>query len=409
MLDDSQSKVNSSSMRVFHIWARWRPEQCGISDYLNRLLPALRELGVDVSLLSCTQDQDKPTAHYAEIPLCLGSTWGFRAAWRALAILKREYPEIVHVQYVATGYGRGFALLWLYLAAQQACPSSRWVTTFHEVSRPALFRGAHKLGFDRLAFRALVASSASVITTNSSYAEIVARARRGRGQSKLDVHVIPIGSNIPQVHTTNASELRRRYGLTPQDIVFSYFGLFRRGKGLPYLLQAFAMVIKRIPNARLLLIGNVRPEDGPTYQQLTQECQELGIGESIIWAQGLTAEDISSLLQVTDVYVLPFRDGFNLNSTSFTTAVVHHLPIVTTQGPQSPTEFVDGESLLLVEPRNAQALAKAMQAVATSPELRDRLRRSMATLASQFDWDRIALRTLDVYRSVLNLRADGAR
>ena len=396
-------------MQVFHIWARWRPEQCGISDYLNCLIPVLRELVVDVSVLSCIQNEDELPACHSEIPLRLGAVWGFRSAWRALTILKKERPDIVHVQYVATSYRRGLALLWLYLTGKQACPSSRWVTTFHEVSRPVLFRGARRLGFDRLAFRALVANSASVITTNSSYAEVIARAVQGRGWSKPDVHVIPIGSNVPRAYATNAAQVRRRYDLALEDMVFSYFGLFRGGKGLPYLLQAFAIVAEHVPNARLLLIGNVRPEDGPTYQRLNQECQELGIEESVVWVRGLPAEDVSSLLWTTDVCVLPFRDGFNLNSGSFATAAVHHLPIVTTLGSHSPSEFVDGESLLLVEPRNAQALAKAMQAVATSPELRDRLRRSMATLSSQFEWDRIAFRTLDVYRSLLNLRGDGAR
>lgn len=53
----------------------------------------------------------------------------------------------------------------------------------------------------------------------------------------------------------NRSELRNKYGFDEADKIILFCGRIAEEKGLPYIIEAFKLLIKRIPAARLLVIG----------------------------------------------------------------------------------------------------------------------------------------------------------
>jgi glycosyltransferase involved in cell wall biosynthesis len=58
---------------------------------------------------------------------------------------------------------------------------------------------------------------------------------------------------------------------------------------------------------------------------------------------------------------------------------------------------VAGEAAFLVDPEDEAALAGALERVATSPALRDDLRRRGKARAARFTWERAARETLEVF------------
>ena len=73
----------------------------------------------------------------------------------------------------------------------------------------------------------------------------------------------------------------------------------------------------------------------------------------------------------------------------------HGVPIVTTRGPMTDDAFVDCDNVLLVEPRDPAALARALGSVMQDDGLRQRLRAGVTKLAHEWlSWDEAIARTV---------------
>src|SRR5690606_30932563 len=206
--------------------------------------------------------------------------------------------------------------------------------------------------------------------------------------------VIPPPPLVPMSPPDEASRRRGRELLqfSEDALVFAYFGRLYRGKGLETLIDAFAIVRKTVPAARLAIIGgavSVQLEDAWKVESLHERAQGLGVADAISWTGEFPFDsDAGSLyLRAADAAVLPFDEGAALNNSSIAACAAHGLPIVTTRGRSIEADFVDGENTLLVPATDSQALAAAMTRLATQPELRARLRTGVEALeARHFSW-----------------------
>jgi 2-deoxystreptamine N-acetyl-D-glucosaminyltransferase/2-deoxystreptamine glucosyltransferase len=81
-------------------------------------------------------------------------------------------------------------------------------------------------------------------------------------------------------------------------------------------------------------------------------------------------------------------------------ALAHGMPIITTWPQGSVPQLRDGENVLLVPPQDPQALGAAILRLADDVALRRRLQAGARALAAEFDWRRIAARTLEVYHAL---------
>lgn len=91
-------------------------------------------------------------------------------------------------------------------------------------------------------------------------------------------------------------------------------------------------------------------------------------------------------------------EGFGL---VFLEAMAHGLPVISTTVSAIPETVVDGETGWLVPPRDAEAIARALRAALTDPQVRRaRGANGRARLEAQFTVEAMAERTLAVYHSV---------
>jgi glycosyltransferase involved in cell wall biosynthesis len=110
--------------------------------------------------------------------------------------------------------------------------------------------------------------------------------------------------------------------------------------------------------------------------------------------------DVERLLERASVLVAPCeREGFGLAAAE---AMAFGRPVVAAAGGALLDLVTDGETGLLVPPRDAPALRAAVERLLADPDLRERLGRAGRAVARErFGWDSVTERTLGIYEDAL--------
>ena len=268
------------------------------------------------------------------------------------------------------------------------------VTTFHDLRFPYLFP---KAGAARdWIVRRLARVSAGVVVTNQEDA------------NQLGAHthktLIPIGSNVTVTDETGA-DARTFLGAEPDAMVLAFFGFVNRSKGLEEVLAAMAALREQGVTAYLLMVGERLGTSDPTNAAYAATIDtliaEYGLGEQVAWTGYADDADVRGYLASADAVVMPFRDGASYRRSSMIVALHHGAAVVTTRPAVDVPAFRDGENLLLVPPRDSQALTRALYRLYNNPSLRRQLRQGALELNTVFSWAHIVTRYQAFYRQVV--------
>lgn len=169
------------------------------------------------------------------------------------------------------------------------------------------------------------------------------------------------------------------------DPVFLYVGRLLEAKGLRELAVAARLLKKRLPAARLRLLG---PEErGPGAVPLAEilAWQQEGILEYLG-----AASDVRPHLADASVVVLPSRrEGL---PTALLEAMAVGRPLIATDVPGCREVVLNGQNGLLVPPKDPEALAEAMQAILRDPALLRKMAAAGRDLArTTFNAESVAL------------------
>lgn len=367
-------------MRVAIICGSYPPVVCGVADYTISLAKAVSAHDVDVDIWTTEGLHTRSVQGVSARGAFTG--WAVRDVRRGFLQIRQARPDLVHIQFPAEVYHGAFGIHILpCLLRRTGIPV---VTTLHEYCQ-APWGG-------RLKQLVNVFFSHYVIVTNQQDELLLSRWAGSK------IVRIPIGSNIP-VYTTAMSreDIKKKFVQNPATRWILFFGFVRPGKGIETLLEAFAQF--RRPELRLVFAGP--PPEREYRSILDSMAEKLKIKESVIWLGYLSPDDISLVFQASSMAVLPFVDGATERRGSLLSALQHGLPVVTTQGPFTPSLFRDGVNMSVVDTLEPGEIADRMRRLLDEPEYADTLRRGALDVAAGFEWSSIAESTIEVYRETL--------
>ena len=147
-------------------------------------------------------------------------------------------------------------------------------------------------------------------------------------------------------------------------------------KGYEFALRAFARLRERIPGLRVDIVG-----DGDLREGLEAQSRELGLEETVRFLG--QRNDVHARMRGFDCYVLSsVVEGM---PNALLEAMALGRPVVTTSAGGSAEVVVDGESGMVVPPKDADALADAIERVLREELLAERLSRgAVARVRSHF-------------------------
>lgn len=175
--------------------------------------------------------------------------------------------------------------------------------------------------------------------------------RQLKQETGLDSKVVYNSIDIERFHPgLDGSNIRNRYGLGQGPIIV-YVGRISPYKGVHLLIQAFGLVRQEIPNAKLLIVGK---HTFPDYSRKLREMAD----DSVIFAGYVSDEELPYYYAACDLYATAtLWEGFNL---PLAEAQACGKPVVAFNLGPHPEVVSDGETGLLVPPRDTDALAEAV-------------------------------------------------
>jgi glycosyltransferase involved in cell wall biosynthesis len=160
--------------------------------------------------------------------------------------------------------------------------------------------------------------------------------------------------------------------------------------GVATALHAFTLVRIKVPDARLSIAGG-----GPEKERLLALASTLGISQSVTFTGCLDRDEVADLCRSADVLLNPSLADNSPNSVL--EALACGLPVVSTCVGGVPYIVVDGVSALLVNPGDADGMAKALTRVLRDANLARALRAGGAAAVQKHTWTSIRPRLREIY------------
>jgi glycosyltransferase involved in cell wall biosynthesis len=374
--------TEQNSIRVLH-FLNSPHTPGGVEEHARSLVAALPVDRFEITLVcpSTSYDIFKPLAgprrHVVRLDLHKLSQVG--AMRRLISIFLDRGIEVAHShQFCAT----------MFLAPLAKACGVPWVIETTHV-REAWRRGWLKKSYlpDRLVYR-MVDRFIAVSKANQRHLLEHKHCHPSR------VLLIYNGRDLNHYHSDYLSSLATRalYRIGPSDLLLVHVGRLEPQKGHRVLLAALLQIRRRIPNVKLLLVG-----EGTLQEQLREESERLGLHESVVFAG--FQRDVRNFLQAADLVILPsLWEGMPLVAIE---AAAMGKAMVATAVDGTPEVVIDGQTGLLVPPNDVQELAAAVVALGGD----DRRRREMGAAARsliqrQFSLERQVHLTAQLYQEM---------
>ena len=183
--------------------------------------------------------------------------------------------------------------------------------------------------------------------------------------------------------STKRQEMRRQIGLE-NEFTIGHVGRFNQPKNHPFLLDIFTSLLKKEPDAVLLLVGG-----GEGMPKIQAKAQELGIAERVRFLG--VRSDVADLMQAMDVFVFPsLYEGLPVTMVE---AQASGLPCIISD--KVPPECILTEGLVNIMPLSASPEAWAEKILAMRAVLRTDRRDEIA--AHGFDITTEAVKLQEFY------------
>lgn len=188
-------------------------------------------------------------------------------------------------------------------------------------------------------------------------------------------------------------DLRSQLGIPQEATIMLYTGRLAPEKSLPILIDAFAMVVRQMPDALLVLVG-----DGPCRKELHDQVVRLDLIKKVYFTGRIQPTEVSLWLKASDIFALASpNEGFPC---ALAEAMSTGLASVVTDIPANRQLIKNGEEGFLVPVGSADETAEAILRIMTNHALRGQMGRlGRKCIVDNYSMNRIAERYEALFKS----------
>lgn len=299
-------------------------------------------------------------AGYPVVNLEMGETWepgDLLKLGRLVRYLRQSKPDIVQTYHFRSNlYGKLAARL-AGVSLVVGAEHNITTTLFESHPRRALYAWLYR-ATDYL-------TDVTLVPSKASRQELVSWAKIPDAKISQIYNGIDTSRFSALDKTRAVRFVREKLGLSLDAPVAGFVGRLAEPKGVKYLLEAAAQVVKEVPQAHFVILG-----DGPLRQNLEQQATESGL-EAQVHFYGSVA-NVAEWMAGFDLLVVPsLAEPFGLVAVE---AMASALPVVASQVDGLAELVIPGETGLVVPPGDSSRLAAAVtQLLQAGAQERERL------------------------------------
>jgi len=225
--------------------------------------------------------------------------------------------------------------------------------------------------------------------------EAVQRFYESLGIPSPKFHLIYNGIELEKFsRKVDVIKKKKELDLEESSLVIGTIGRLHPQKGHYFLLEVAGELVKKYPDLVFLVIGK-----GYLDEELKGKVESLNLRKKVLFLGD--REDIPQLLAIMDIFVLTsLREGF---PNSLLEAMASSLPVVVTDVGGNRELVVDGESGLVVPPKDVPSLGRALSTLLEDEELRERMGKAGLERARNFSIEKMAAQTEQLYEELLRI------
>jgi rhamnosyl/mannosyltransferase len=206
---------------------------------------------------------------------------------------------------------------------------------------------------------------------------------------------IPLDRFLAVLSADELARVRAQYAIDSSPLsTLLFVGRLRYYKGLDVLINALSDIA-----ARVLIVGI-----GPMMDEWQALAKARNVADKIMWLGEVPDADLPTLYRLADLFVLPATHTSEAFALVQVEAMASGVPVVCTElGTGTSWVNVDGQTGLVVQPRNPPALTVAINQLLADPDHRRVLGEAARARAMEFSVDKLIEHVLEVYQSLIKL------
>lgn len=195
----------------------------------------------------------------------------------------------------------------------------------------------------------------------------------------------------PAADQATKEKIKKHWGIKNKSV--TYMGRLGYEKSIDQLLLAFALMLKKIPDLTLMLIG-----DGPERANLEKLAEELKIKDQIIFTGFLYKEELAQALQANEVFLTASKSE-NL-PLSILEGMAVQLPVVSVKEKGLAELTREGVNGFFVKTDDPTDIAEKTLAILNDPNVKEKFGRASREIATEYSLKKIISLMENAYKKL---------
>lgn len=269
------------------------------------------------------------------------------------------------------------------------------VTVHSDLYSPGLVGGILTRIYVNTFYRLVLYLADKIIIVNPDYKSTFLHTKHVLRHFDKKIEFIPNG-----VDTESFSQkLNKKFAESKRagEIIFvSVLDEFHEFKGLKYLIDAMKLVVSKIPDAKLTVVGG-----GPLKEKYENYSKGLGLNKNINFLGAMPNSSLPKLFSKSSALVLPSVDTESFGIVLLE-AMSCSIPVITTEYAGMRDEIIRKKTGFVVKSRSSELLAKAIiKVISEKQEAKVMGSNGRELVIEKYSWSKVADKTIRLYKEVL--------
>lgn len=205
------------------------------------------------------------------------------------------------------------------------------------------------------------------------------------------VEIVPNPVELGEMPTPDRDGTRHALGITDDQFVMGFVGRLAPEKNLELVLDAAAIVMRKSPGARFVMIG-----DGPEMKALREHAAQAGIADKVTFTGAVEHERVPHYQAALDAFMTASMS--ETQPLAYTEAMAVGTPVIALRAPGAQDMIEPETTGLLSDPeKGAAGLAAEVLRLVADTRLRDDIVRRAKEDAKRYDLEPVIDNLLEVY------------